>query len=319
MIKNDANGQRMGGFWAYFWQVLHQIGRDVKGNTLPTVLAVVSIVVVAAFQIRYLAAPAGLSRESALTAILRSIALFLAYLLFHFVRAPWQLYRRREAELQERITTIETEHQGTLQQLTATLEEEHWSRDADRLNYERERQRLRELLGQPDLMLECVPNQEGNTTNKGDLLLTLRNAGRPLVSNITSLQVNVPMSDQIIHGHQEMRDAFPAGDISPSAQPGPDTWTIQFGPIKDLAGGDSTSIIYEISNIGALQRRSLAFVLSNCQHPGPNWREGFVVAIPITIECLSNGSRWRLKYDLCYSLMRKQAWVQSREFMKIEG
>lgn len=314
--KTDADEQRIRAFWAYSWQLLRQAGRDVKDNILPTALAVISIVFVAAFQIRYLAASAGPSRESALTAVLRSITIFLAYILFHLVRAPWQLYRQRESKLQERITTVETEHRDTLRQLEGTLEQERHSRDAERLDHERELQRLRELLGQPDLVVDCVLDPDQSGLNYGAFLLTLRNAGRPLASNLVAADIVVPMSEQLIQGGREMREQFAIEVASPDAEP--TDWTIHFLPIKDLPANENTPLRYQIDNIGGLQRRSLVWVMSNCRYPDPHWREGFVVVLPLVVECLSNGARWRLQYDLCYSLGRKVPWVQSRAFTRLD-
>jgi hypothetical protein len=317
VTKNDANEQRIGAFWAYSWQVLRQVGRDVKGNLPATGLAVFAAVGVAAFQISYLAAPARPSRESALTAILRSIAVFMAYLLFHFVRAPWQLYRRREGELQERIATIEAEHHDKVCQLEGSLEQERHSRDAERLDYDRKLQQLKELLGRPDLVVDCVLDPDQSGANNGAFLLTLRNAGKPLASNIAAAEIVVPMSEQIIRSGREMREQFAISVAPPDAEP--TDWTIYFLPIKDLAANENTPLRYRIDNIGGLQRRSLVWVLSNSPYPGQNWKEDFVGVAPLVIEGFSNGLRWRLKYALCYSVVRKEAWVESREFTKVDG
>jgi len=116
-------------FGAYYKRVMYQVLSDCKSHLLRTTIAVVIALGSAYLQTQYLALPGTQTWQRAATTIVVTVLVFLVYVLYYAVRAPWKLDTVRQEEMTAarlEVENLRQEHariSGTPPALDVTIQE----------------------------------------------------------------------------------------------------------------------------------------------------------------------------------------------------
>jgi hypothetical protein len=117
------------GFRAYYKRVMYQVLSDCKSHLVRTATAVVIALGAAFLQAQYFAFPGTQAWQRAATTVVVTVLVFVVYVLYYAVRAPWKLDTVRHEEMKAarlEVENLEKEHaviSGTPPALDVTIQE----------------------------------------------------------------------------------------------------------------------------------------------------------------------------------------------------